>query len=40
MLIGSLPSADLEVRNKGQRTKEYYQLFNKLIAQKTPGFEP
>lgn len=40
MLIASLPNADFEVRNKGYRTKEYYQLFNKLIAQKAPGFEP
>ena len=39
MLIDSLPNADSEVRNKGYRTKEYYQLINKLIAQKSPGFE-
>ena len=40
MLISSLPNADSEVKNKGYRTKEYYQLINKLIAQKPPGFEP
>jgi hypothetical protein len=40
MLILSLPNADAEVKNKGYRTKEYYQLINKLIAQKVSGFEP
>lgn len=40
MLISSLPNADLEVKNKGYRTKEYYQLINKLVAQMEAGFEP